>query len=529
MPRRQALRLDLRQTVPVMCYATLREFLGTLERSGDLKRVSFTVDPDLEMTQLCQRSLRAGGPAFWFERPRGRDMPVLGNLFGTTRRVAAALGLESVEALRDVGTMLSRLKDPQWPDNVGAAIERLPGFLPLLSAAPRVVDRPACHDVIVSGPDVDLQRLPVWKCWPGDAGPLITWGLVITRGTRKSRHNVAIYRQQVIGRNRVIMRWLPHRGGALDFRDWQRDHPGKPFPVVVAIGADPGLLIAATAPIPDSVSEFQFAGLLRRRRSEIFRTSVGLDAPASAEIVLEGHIMPGDEALEGPFGDHTGYYNGQANFPVFTIERMCMRRDAFYHGGYMGRSPWDEPSMLAMSLNEMFVPMLQRSFPEIQDFYLPPEACSYRMAVVSIRKAYAGHARQVMQAVWSYLRQFLYIKFVIVTDDDIDIRNWQEVIWAIATRVDPARDSHIVRRSPIDYLDFASPVAGLGSKLGIDATNKWPAETCRSWGRPLVMSADVVQRTDAMWDRLRREREAGHVRTVTDTDPGQGDGPAAIA
>ena len=485
-----------------MSYSSLRAFLSVLEQRGELKRVPFPVDPRLEMTELCQRSLRIGGPALWFEQPRGSGMPVLGNLFGTTKRVAAALGYESITQLRDIGTMLSVLKEPQWPDRFSSVLERLPTFLPLLTATPRVVPRPECYDIVQTGTKIDLTQFPVWTCWPQDAGPLITWGLVITRGTRKPRQNVAIYRQQIIDRNRVIMRWLPHRGGALDFQDWQRTHPGKPFPVVVAIGADPALLIAATAPIPDSVSEFQFAGLLRQRRTEVFRTEVGLDAPASAEIVLEGHIMPNDEALEGPFGDHTGYYNSPAHFPVLTIERICMRRDAFYHGGYMGRSPWDEPSVLAMSLNEMFVPMLQRTLPEIVDFYLPPEACSYRVAVVSIRKAYPGHARQIMQAVWSYLRQFLYTKFVIVTDDDIDVRNWQEVIWAIATRVDPARDAHLVRRTPIDYLDFASPTAGLGSKMGIDATHKWPAETRRKWGRPLAMSTDVVLRADAMWELL---------------------------
>ncbi|MFC4313903.1 UbiD family decarboxylase [Steroidobacter flavus] len=485
-----------------MSYSSLRDFLRALERKGDLKRVPFAVDPNLEMTALCQRSLQTGGPALWFEHPRGSDMPVLGNLFGTQARVAAALGYADVKELRHLGELLSALKEPQWPDRPSALLERLPTFLPLLKATPRVISSPPCHQHVLTGDQIDLARLPIWTCWPEDAGRLITWGLVVTRGTRKPRQNVAIYRQQVIGRNRVIMRWLPHRGGALDFHDWQKTHPGKPFPVVVAIGADPALLIAATAPIPDSVSEYQFAGLLRRQRSEVYRTSVGLDAPATAEIVFEGHIMPGDEALEGPFGDHTGYYNSQATFPVFTIDRICLREQAFYHGGYMGRSPWDEPSVLAMSLNEMFVPMLQRSYPEITDFYLPPEACSYRVAVVSIRKSYPGHARQVMQAVWSYLRQFLYIKFVIVTDDDVNIRDWQEVIWAIATRVDPARDTHLVRRTPIDYLDFASPVAGLGSKLGIDATNKWPAETQRTWGRPIEMTREVLERTDAMWALL---------------------------
>lgn len=491
-----------------MSYASLREFLDALELRGDLKRVPFPVDPRLEMTEMCRRSLRANGPALWFERPRGYDMPVLGNLFGTSARVAAALGYENVSQLRELGSVLSFLKEPHWPDHPGALLQRLPAFLPLLQATPRTLNGLECRGAVLEGPEVDLGRLPVWKCWPDDAGPLITWGLVVTRGTRKPRQNVALYRQQVIGRNRVIMRWLAQRGGALDFRDWLCTHRKKPFPVVVALGADPALLIAAAAPIPDSVSEYQFAGLLRGRRSEVYRTSVGLDAPASAEIVLEGHIVPGDEALEGPFGDHTGYYNSQAPFPVLTIERMTLRRDAFYHGGYMGRSPWDEPSVLATALNEMFVPMLQRSFPEIVDFYLPPEACSYRVAVVSIRKAYAGHARQIMQAVWSYLRQFLYTKFVIVVDDDIDVRNWQEVIWAIATRVDPARDAHLVRRTPIDYLDFASPIAGLGSKLGIDATHKWPAETRRVWGRPLTMSSEVIERTDAMWDLLGIGRSA---------------------
>jgi 4-hydroxy-3-polyprenylbenzoate decarboxylase len=498
-----------------MSYASLRDFLRALERKGDLKRVPFAVDPNLEMTALCQRSLRAGGPALWFERPRGSDMPVLGNLFGTQARVAAALGYTDVKELRHLGELLSALKEPQWPDRPSTLLERLPTFLPLLKATPRVISNPPCHQRVLTGDQIDLTRLPIWTCWPEDAGPLITWGLVVTRGTRKPRQNVAIYRQQVIERNRVIMRWLPHRGGALDFRDWQEAHPGKPFPVVVAIGADPALLIAATAPIPDSVSEFQFAGLLRRQCSEVYRTSVGLDAPATAEIVFEGHIMPGDEALEGPFGDHTGYYNSRATFPVFTVERVCMREQAFYHGGYMGRSPWDEPSVLAMALNEMFVPMLQRSYPEISDFHLPPEACSYRVAVVSIRKSYPGQARQVMQAVWSYLRQFLYIKFVIVTDDDVNIRDWQEVIWAIATRVDPARDTHLVRRTPIDYLDFASPVAGLGSKLGIDATNKWPGETKRRWGRPIEMSREVLERADAMWALL-------HANSASAIDSHQG-------
>jgi len=491
-----------------MSYASLREFMRDLERRGELKRVPFPVDPKLEMTELCRQSLRSGGPALLFERPTGYDMPVLGNLFGTTQRVAAALGYDSVARLREVGSVLAFLKEPQWPDRLSAVFEHLPAFAPLLKATPRVVAEPPCCEIVQTGKDIDVTRLPVWTCWPKDAGPLITWGLVITRGVHHSRQNVAVYRQQVLGPNRVIMRWLPHRGGALDYRDWCQKHPDKPFPVVVAIGADPALLISAAAPIPDTVSEFQFAGMLRRRRSEVWQTSSGLSAPATAEIVLEGHIMPGDEALEGPFGDHTGYYNSQAKFPVLTIDRLCMRRNAIYHGGYMGRSPEDEPSVIAMALNEMFVPMLQRTFPEITDFWLPPEACSYRVAVVSIRKAYPGHAQRVMQAVWSYLRQFAYTKFVIVTDDDINVRDWKEVIWAISTRVDPARDTMLVRRTPIDYLDFASPVAGLGSKLGIDATNKWPAETRRVWGTPIEMSDPVVQRCRTLWQALQTPQAA---------------------
>ncbi|HEU4601872.1 MAG TPA: UbiD family decarboxylase [Steroidobacteraceae bacterium] len=489
-----------------MSYDSLREFMRDLSARGELLQVPFAVDPNLEMTELCRRSLREAGPALLFEQPRGYTIPVLGNLFGTTRRIATALGCMDLKELRHVGQMLAFLKEPQWPNRMVEAMDRLHAFAPLLKATPLNVSHPPCCEVIQSGADIDITRLPIWTCWPEDAGPLITWGLVITRGVHHARQNVAVYRQQVLGPNRVIMRWLPHRGGALDYRSWQLRNPDKPFPVVVAIGADPALLIAAAAPIPDTVSELQFAGLLRKRRTQVWQTSAGLSAPANAEIVLEGQIHPGDEALEGPFGDHTGYYNSQARFPVMTIDRVCMRRDPIYHGGYMGRSPEDEPSMIAIALNEMFVPLLQQTFPEIVDFWLPPEACSYRVAVVSIRKAYPGHARRIMQAIWSYLRQFTYTKFVIVTDDDIDVRNWKEVIWAMATRVDPARDSMLVRRTPIDYLDFASPTAGLGSKLGIDATNKWPAETRRLWGRKIMMSSAVEQRCEALWQALRPTR-----------------------
>lgn len=491
-----------------MSYASLREFIYALERRDELQRVGFAVSPHLEMTELCRRSLLDAGPALLFERPRGFDIPVLGNLFGSTHRVAAALGREHVSEFREIGSALAALKEPQWPERLSDAAETLREFAPLLKASPIAVNEAPCRESVYHGADVDLRRLPIWTCWPQDAGPLITWGLVITRGPNHRRQNVAVYRQQVLGRNRIIMRWLAHRGGALDFAAARAASPDAPFPVVVAIGADPALLLSAAAPIPDSLSEYQFAGLLRGRRSEVWRTRSGLDAPATAEIVLEGHIYPGDEALEGPFGDHTGYYNSQAHFPVLTIETVSTRSQPIYHGGYMGRSPHDEPSVIATALNEMFVPLLQRIFPEIVDFWLPPAACSYRVAVVSIRKAYAGHARRIMQAVWSYLRQFTYTKFVIVTDADIDVRNWDEVIWAMATRVDPARDCMLVRRTPIDYLDFASPVSGFGSKLGIDATTKWPGETRRKWGTKIEMDAATRDRCDALWERLQMQRSA---------------------
>ncbi len=494
-------------------HASLRDYLAALERGGDLQRVPFEVDPRLEVTELCRRSLRADGPALLFERPKGHDMPMLGNLFGAPRRVMGAIGLRSPAELRRVGEMLAALKEPQWPNDLAAALDRLPGLRPLLHAAPRVVEHAPFQAEVATGAAVDLERLPIQTCWPGDAGPLITWGLVVTRGPLKSRLNIGIYRQQLIARNKLIMRWLPHRGGAQDFREWQQRHPGSDFPVAVVLGADPATLLAAVAPIPDTLSEFQFAGLLRGARSEVARCrSSDLIVPASAEIVLEGRIVAGEEALEGPFGDHTGYYNAQAKFPVFTVERLSCRERPIYHTGYLGRSPWDEPSVLASVLNEVFVPILQRIFPEVVDFHLPPEACSYRIAVVSIRKGYAGHARRVMFAVWSYLRQFTYTKFVIVTDDDIDVRDWPEVLWAVATRVDPARDTVIVENTPLDYLDFASPVSGLGSKLGIDATNKWPGETQRPWGTPLQMSAEVVRQVDAMWAQLAGTAKAAPYR-----------------
>ena len=483
-----------------MAFHDLRSFLARLEESGDLRRVGSAVSSELESTSFCLRALKAGGPALLFERPTGSRHAFLGNLFGHRRRIDAALGGRCAGNLRQLGELLAALKEPHWPASLREALASWPQFAQLAHVAPRQTQWAAFQENTLGGSELDLDRLPIQRCWPEDAARLITLGLVVTRGPRKARQNVAIYRQQVIDRNRVIMRWLAHRGGAGDFADWQHDRPGEPFPVLIAIGADPATLLAAVAPIPDTLSEYEFAGLLRGERSSVVHCGLtGLDAPAGAEIVLEGFIRPGDRALEGPFGDHTGYYNSRAEFPVVTLERMHLRSGAIYQGSYMGRSPHDEPSVLAMALNELFVPILRRIFPEIVDFHLPAEACSYRMAVVSIRKQYPGHARRVMMGVWSYMRQFTYTKFVIVTDEDIDVRNWQEVVWAVATRVDPARDAMLVENTPIDYLDFASPVAGLGSKLGLDATHKWPGETTREWGRSITLDPQVERRVDALW------------------------------
>ena len=485
-----------------MNYKDLRDFVRQLEARGELRRVATEVDPYLEITEICDRVLRAGGPALLFEHPRGSSIPLLGNLFGTPRRVALGMGADSVDALRDVGRLLAQLKEPDPPRGMKEAWEKLPVFRKVLDMAPRSVKGAPCQEVVLEGADVDLSRLPIQTCWPGDAAPLITWGLVVTRGPEKKRQNLGIYRMQVLGHDRVIMRWLAHRGGALDFRDWQLRHPGEPFPVAVALGADPATILGAVTPVPDTLSEYAFAGLLRGSRTGVTRC-IGneLQVPASAEIVLEGHIHPGDMAAEGPFGDHTGYYNEVDDFPVFTIERMTMRADPIYHSTYTGRPP-DEPAILGVALNEVFIPILQKQFPEIVDFYLPPEGCSYRMAVVSMRKQYPGHAKRVMFGVWSFLRQFMYTKFVIVTDDDVNVRDWQDVIWAMTTRMDPGRDTTIVDNTPIDYLDFASPVSGLGSKMGLDATNKWPGETVREWGRPIEMDEGVRRRVDEIWDQL---------------------------
>jgi 4-hydroxy-3-polyprenylbenzoate decarboxylase len=484
-----------------MKYSDLREFMAQLEAKGDLKRVRAEVSPRLEMTEVCDRVLRADGPALLFERPSGYDIPVLANLFGAVRRVAAAMGVADPGALRDVGKMLAFLREPEPPKGLRDLWEKFPVWKQLLNMPPKTVSGAPSQEIILEGSEVDLARLPVQTCWPQDAGPLITWGLTVTRGPAKPRQNLGIYRQQVIGRNRVIMRWLAHRGGALDFRDHENSSK-DPFPIAVALGADPATMLAAVTPIPDTLSEYQFAGLLRGARTEVIRC-VGstLEVPATAEMVLEGAIHPGDTAEEGPHGDHTGYYNEAERFPVMTVQRITMRRSPIYHSTYTGKPP-DEPAILGAALNELFVPLLTKQFPEVVDFYLPPEGCSYRLALVSMKKQYPGHAKRVMFGVWSYLRQFMYTKFIVVCDDDVDVRDWKDVIWAIATRVDPARDSVVVENTPIDYLDFASPVSGLGSKMGIDATNKWPGETARRWGRPIVMDAEVRRRVDALWRDL---------------------------
>ena len=485
-----------------MKYRDLRDFIAQLEKIGELKRVTAPVSTHLEMTEICDRVLRAQGPAILFENVAGHTMPVLANLFGTPRRVALGMGEESVTALREVGKLLAYLKEPEPPKGLKDAWDKWPVLKQVLSMSPRVVSAAPCQDVVWEGAEVDLSRLPIQHCWPGDVAPLITWGLVVTRGPAKSRQNLGIYRQQVIAPNKVIMRWLAHRGGALDFRDHCQANPGVPFPVAVVIGADPATILGAVTPVPDSLSEYQFAGLLRGSKTELVKClGSDLQVPASAEIVLEGVIHPDEMAMEGPYGDHTGYYNEQDKFPVFTIERITMRRGPIYHSTYTGKPP-DEPAMLGVALNEVFVPLLQKQFPEIEDFYLPPEGCSYRMAIVSIKKQYAGHAKRVMFGIWSYLRQFMYTKFIIVVDDDINIRDWQEVIWAITTRMDPVRDTLLVENTPIDYLDFASPVSGLGGKMGLDATNKWPGETQREWGTTIVMDEAVKAKVDAMWGEL---------------------------
>ena len=485
-----------------MEYRDLRDFIEKLEQQGELKRISQPVSPDLEITEIADRVLRARGPALLFERPGDSRMPLLANLFGTEQRVAMALGEDNTTSLREVGKLLAFLKEPAPPKGFKEAMKTLPIYKKVLDMSPKSVKNAPCQQIQLRGDDVDLSQLPIQTCWPGDAAPLLTWGLVTTRGPNKSRQNLGIYRQQLIGRNRLIMRWLSHRGGALDYQEWRAEKGDTPFPISVVLGCDPATILAAVTPIPDTLAEYAFAGLLRGSKTEITRALLSdLEIPARAEIVLEGHIYANDEADEGPFGDHTGYYNEVERFPVFTVEAMTMRENPVYHSTYTGRPP-DEPAILGLALNEVFIPILQKQFPEIIDFYLPAEGCSYRVAIVSMKKQYPGHAKRVMMGVWSFLRQFMYTKFVIVVDDDIDARSWEDVIWAISTRTDPARDITLVENTPIDYLDFASPVSGLGSKMGLDATNKLPGETQREWGEPIRMSQDVIDRIDAIWAEL---------------------------
>ncbi|GLR72442.1 4-hydroxy-3-polyprenylbenzoate decarboxylase [Agaribacter marinus] len=485
-----------------MKYKDLRDFIAKLEEIGELKRVSMPIDTELEMTEIADRTLRAGGPAILFEKPKGSNIPVLANLFGTPRRVALGMGQESVEALRDVGRLLAFLKEPEPPKGIKDLFSKIPVFKQVLNMPVKEVKKAPCQQHVISNDDVDLDTLPIQRCWPGDAAPLVTWGLTVTRGPYKKRQNLGIYRQQKIAKNKLIMRWLSHRGGALDFKEWCEQNPDKPYPVSVALGADPATILGAVTPVPDTLSEYAFAGLLRGDKTEVVKCiSNDLQVPASAEIVLEGYIQPGEMADEGPYGDHTGYYNEVDQFPVFTVTHITHRDQPIYHSTYTGRPP-DEPAILGVALNEVFVPILQKQFPEIVDFYLPPEGCSYRMAVVTMKKQYPGHAKRVMMGVWSFLRQFMYTKFVIVCDDDVNARDWNDVIWAITTRMDPARDTTLIENTPIDYLDFASPVSGLGSKMGMDATNKLPGETDREWGTPIVMDDAIVKKIDDIWDEL---------------------------
>jgi 4-hydroxy-3-polyprenylbenzoate decarboxylase len=485
--------------------ADLRDFIALLEQRGELVRIRQEVDPYLEMTEISDRTLRAKGPALLFENPKGHNVPVLCNLFGTPERVALGMGQENVSALRDIGELLAFLKEPEPPKGLLDLWEKRHDFKQVLNMPVKVVKKAPCQQIVLEGDQVDLDKLPIQTCWPGDAAPLVTWALAITRGPEKERQNLGIYRMQKIAKNKLIMRWLAHRGGALDYRDFQKKNPGKPYPVAIALGADPATTLGAVTPVPDTLSEYAFAGLLRGEKTQVVKClGSDLQVPASAEYILEG-FLHGDEADEGPFGDHTGYYNEVESFPIFTIDRITHRENPIYHSTYTGRPP-DEPAILGVALNEVFVPILKKQFPEIVDFYLPPEGCSYRMAVVSMKKQYPGHAKRVMMGVWSFLRQFMYTKFVIVTDDDIDVRNWEDVIWAMTTRMDPVRDTVMIENTPIDYLDFASPVSGLGSKMGMDATNKMPGETDREWGEPIAMDDEVKRRIDDLWDTLGIEK-----------------------
>ena len=489
-----------------MPYASLRDFMDRLEKTGRLVRVTAPVSPHLEMTEIQTRLLAEKGPAVLFENVVGSDIPVLVNLFGTVERVAWGMDREPHE-LRGVGETLAFLRQPEPPGGWREALDMLPMLRTVMAMKPRTVGSAPCQEIVLTGDDIDLAKLPIQTCWPGEPAPLITWPLVVTQGPnptgdKQDSYNLGIYRLQVTGKNTTLMRWLKHRGGAQHHQRWKGAGRREPLPVAAVIGADPGTILAAVTPVPDTLSEYQFAGLLRGKKVELVDCkTVPLKVPAEAEIVLEGHVSLDDHGDEGPYGDHTGYYNSVEPFPVFTISAITMRRKPIYLSTFTGRPP-DEPSVLGEALNEVFIPLFQQQFPEIVDFWLPPEGCSYRIAVVSMKKAYAGHAKRVMMGVWSYLRQFMYTKWVIVVDADIDARNWKDVMWALSTRMDPARDITVIENTPIDYLDFASPVSGLGSKIGLDATDKFPGETNREWGRQIRMDQAVVDKVDRMWGEL---------------------------
>lgn len=485
-----------------MSLSNFRDFLDYLEQQGELKRITYPINPHLEMTEIADRVLRSQGPALLFENPIGYDIPVLCNLFGTSKRVAMGMGREKTTELREIGELLAFLREPEPPKGIRQFFNILPKYKQVLNMPVKRRSSAPCQELIFKNDEVDLTQLPIMHCWPDDVAPLVTWGLTITKGPHKDRQNVGVYRLQLLGKNKLIMRWLSHRGGALDFAEWQQSYPNEKFPISVAIGADPATILSAVTPVPDTLSEYAFAGLLRNSRTEVVKSlSNELEVPATAEIILEGYIDPHEQAVEGPYGDHTGYYNEVEKFAVFTVTHLTRRKDAIYHSTYTGRPP-DEPAVMGLALNEVFIPILQKQFPEIVDFYLPPEGCSYRIAIVTIKKQYPGHAKRVMMGVWSYLRQFMYTKFIIVCDDDINARDWKDVMWAISTRMDPHRDTTFVDNTPIDYLDFASPISGLGSKMGLDATNKWPGETNREWGKIITKDAKVVAHIDEIWDEL---------------------------
>lgn len=485
-----------------MKYKDLRNFLELLKNKQELKKICLPFSPSLEITEVADRTLKMQGPALFFERPKNYEMPILCNLFGTSKRIAMAMGQDNVHGLHELGKLLAFLKEPELPKNLKDFSSKFFYYRQALNMPIKCLRKGLCQQQVFFGNDVDLSKIPLMKCWPEDIAPLITWGLTVTRGPYKKRQNIGIYRQQLLSKNKVIMRWLPHRGGAIDFQEWLKENPKKKFPVSVVLGADPATILSATIPIPDTLSEYSFAGLLRGMRTEVVKCiSNNLQVPASAEIILEGYIKPGELASEGPYGDHTGYYNEIGKFPVFTVTHVTQRENAFYHSTYTGRPP-DETSTLGEALNELFIPILQKQFPEIVDFYLPPEGCSYRLALVSIKKQYLGHAKRIMLGIWSFLRQFTYTKFIIICDQDIDIRKWSDVIWAVTTRIDPIRDITILSNTPIDYLDFASPTSGLGSKMGLDATNKWPGETRRIWGKPISKCPHTTEKIDRIWEQL---------------------------